>query len=214
MDNGKKQRRKQQTRPFPIEKETTKRRQYSDREVGITHPDLSSFIRLNDQGDIEIFAAPGVGIVISSRSKSISLFADDVKLFTKDDGLKWNTYMFNHSASTYIEPTLVKVSPKSIHSAVNGIHHFLQRLDEIEIEESELPVTINPDYGFGEKPQEIPSQKYTSEESYEGLSLEQIALIEAYSTDYPQKHIKYIIKLLKEGYDFQQAHQKALREIK
>ena len=45
-------------RGFPVEKELTKRKKFSEREVGFTHPDNNSFLRLNDQGDIEIFAAP------------------------------------------------------------------------------------------------------------------------------------------------------------
>lgn len=214
VDKQQKQRRASQTRPFPIEKELKRRRQYSDREVGITHPDLSSFIRLNDNGDIEIFAAPGVGIVISSRSKSISFFGDSIRLFTKEDGLRWNNYNFNYSASNYVEPTLVKINHKNIHSAVNGIHYFLDKLNDIESEEgSDEEVTIVPTYTFENHKNKIPEQTYSTEDSYEGLTLEQIGLIEAYSGQYSEKHIKYIIKLLKEGLTFQQAHQKALRDI-
>jgi hypothetical protein len=208
-----KQNLRRQKRPFPIEKEIEKRREFSDREVGITHPDLSSFIRLNDQGDIEIFAAPGIGIVISARSKSVSLFGDAIRFFSKEDGLRWNSYNFNYSASSYVEPTLVKINQKTIHSAVNGVYHFLDRLSDLEQEEEPKIGTINPNYVFGERAPEVVSQKYSSMENYEGLTLEQIGLVEAYSSDFSQQHINMIIGLLKEGYDFQQAHQKALRDL-
>lgn len=213
MDGNAKESIRKQRRPFPVEKEISRRREYSDREVGITHPDLSSFIRLNDQGDIEIFAAPGVGIVISSLSKSVSIFADSIKFFTKEDGLRWNSYNFNYSASSYVEPTLVKINPKTIHSAVNGIQHFLGRIAEIDEEEAPKTLTITPEYMFGQRLPEEPTQKYSDINDLEGLSVEQIGLVEAYSSDYSETHINYVIKLLKEGYDFQQAHQKALREI-
>lgn len=209
-----KNRRSQQKTSFPIEKEISKRRQYSDREVGLTHPDLDSFLRLNDQGDIEIFAAPGVGIVISARSKSISFFADSIRFFTKEDGLRWNSYNFNYSASKFSEPTLVKINMKSVHSAINGVYHFLDTYSEIEQEEQELNnfVTINAESSFKEK-STYPEQKTSADNNYDGLTMEQIGLIEAYSTQYSDTHISFIIKYLKEGYEFQQAHQKALREV-
>lgn len=200
---------------FPIEKEISKRREFSDREVGITHPDLASFIRLNDQGDIEIFAAPGVGIVISARSKSVSIFGDTIRMFSREDGLRWNSYNFNYSASTYIEPTLVKINPKTIHTAVNGMQHFLSQIPTItEDQLNESGVTIDPTFSFGDKPVEPPSQDYSSIDNLDGLSMEQIALVEAYSTTFSQEHMNYVVTLLKQGYEFQQAHQKALRDIK
>lgn len=54
---------------FSIADELKRRNQFSRREVGLNHPDNDAFIRLNDDGDIEIFAAPGVGMVISATSK-------------------------------------------------------------------------------------------------------------------------------------------------
>lgn len=194
-----------------VEKELDKRKEFSDREVGITHPDLSSFIRLNDRGDIEIFARPGVGIVISARSKSVSIFADSVRLHTKEDGLRWNTYNFNYSASTYSEPTLVKLNPKTIHSAQNGISHYLERISSLEAEESQKPITIDAGYGF-QSDQVIPEQKNKSDLDLSGLSLEQIGLLEAYSSSYSYDHIALIIKYIKEGLTFDQAHLRALRD--
>lgn len=201
----------QQSRAFPVEAELNRRKEFSDREVGLTHPDLSSFIRLNDQGDIEIFAAPGLGIVISSRSKSISFFADNIKMFTKEDGLRWNSYNFNYAASNYVEPTLVKINMNSVHSAINGVHHFLNRLSDIDEQEDKNSITISAEYGFS-KDSQIPKQSFSSIDDYEGLNSEQIALVEAYSSSYSQNHIGLLIKYLKAGYEFQIAHQKALKE--
>ena len=191
--------------------ELKKRKEFSDREVGITHPDLQSFIRLNDQGDIEIFASPGVGIIISSRSKSISIFGDSIRFFTKDDGLRWNSYNFNYAASNYIEPTLVKVNPKTIHSANNKVSYYLDMLKTYEDKEDQTPITISGEYGFNPD-DDVPSQTLMPESDMTGLTTEQIGLIEAYSTDYPKEHIDLIIKFLKEGLNFNQAHERALRE--
>jgi hypothetical protein len=59
-----------QSNTAPLNRVLKSRKEFSDREVGLTHPDMSSFIRLNDNGDIEIFAAPGIvmGLSLSSWS--------------------------------------------------------------------------------------------------------------------------------------------------
>ena len=58
--------------------EINKRKTFSQREVGLNHPDNPGFIRLTDSGDIEIFAAPGVGLVINGTTKTVSIFAENI----------------------------------------------------------------------------------------------------------------------------------------
>lgn len=212
LDTAAMNRRKKQENSFPVESEVQKRREFSDREVGLTHPDLSSFIRLNDQGDIEIFASPGVGIVISGRSKSISLFGDQIRMHCNEDGLRWNNYNFNYSSSDYSEPTLVKLNYKNIHSAQNGISYYLDRMNDLEDQENQKTITISGDYGFNEE-QIIPQQTYTSEDDLSDLTFEQIGLLEAYSSNYSKEHIDLMVKYIREGLTFDQAHLRALREM-
>jgi hypothetical protein len=197
---------------LPVSSEIKKRKEFSDREVGLTHPDLSSFIRLNDEGDIEIFAAPGIGIIISARSKSISFFGDSVRMHTKEDGLRWNSYNFNYAASSYIEPTLVKINTKSIHSAQNGVSYYLDIAKKYDQEEKQKPITITGEYGFAPVVDQL-KQNYQSEYSIDGLTNEQIGLLEIYQSDYSKEHILYMISLMKEGTFFEQAHQLALEAM-
>lgn len=203
-----------QNNRIPIKDELKVRKEFSEREIGLTHPDLLSFLRLSDSGDIEIFAAPGVGIVISSKSRSISLFADSVRMFTKDDGLRWNTYTFNPSAYDYSEPTLVKVNMKNINPAQYGVSHYLNLVSHSEEEEKQKTITIKGEYGLQtNKVQEQENdQNLIADVDYSGLSFEDIGLLEVYSTDYPRSHINLIIKYIGEGLTFSQAHQRALRE--
>lgn len=212
LDTGAMNRRNKQEINFPVESEVQKRKEFSDREVGLTHPDLSSFIRLNDQGDIEIFAAPGVGIVISGRSKSISLFGDQIRMHCNEDGLRWNNYNFNYSSSDYSEPTLVKINYKNIHSAQNGISYYLDRMNDLEDQENQKTITISGDYGFNQE-QIIPQQTYTSEDNLSDLTFEQVGLLEAYSSNYSKEHIDLMVKYIREGLTFDQSHLRALREM-
>lgn len=201
-----------QQKTYPVSSEIKRRKEFSDREVGLTHPDLSSFIRLTDDGDIEIFAAPGVGIIISSRAKSISMFGDSIKMFTKEDGLRWNNYNFNYSASTYIEPTLVKLNTKMIHSSQNGVMHYLTSILENEQGQSQIPITITGDYKVSSDTQSVPVQELSSQYTTDGLTEEQIKLIDAYKTDYSSEHILRVVNLIKTGLTFEEAHLTALRE--
>ena len=200
-----------QSNKIPVNRELKSRKEFSDREVGITHPDIPSFIRLNDKGDIEIFAAPGVGMVISSSSKTISFFGNFVNFVTRDDGLRWNSYKFNISSYDYSQPTLVKINKKEMNSAQEGVYHYLNLVDKLDQEENNNPVTITGNYTLGEVNQ-IEYQELQSNEDYSDLSYEDVALLEVYATDYSRDHLDLIIKFLREGLNFSQAHQRALRE--
>ena len=201
-----------QEKTYPIAAEIEKRNEFSEREVGLTHPDVSSFLRLNDSGDIEIFAAPGVGIIISAKARSISLFGDSVKMFTKEDGLRWNSYKFNYSASTYVEPTLVKINPKFVHTAQNNVDHYLTSIDQYEQEETQKPITILGDYGYTVQ-ETVLEQKNISEYFVDNLNEEQIKLIEIYKSSLSSDQLKYMIDLLKKGTDFESAYKLAIRNI-
>ena len=128
--------------------ELSRRKNFSQREVGLTHPDNPSFIRLTDSGDIEIFSAPGVGIVINGSTKTISLFADNIKFFTKEDGLKWNSMEFNHSATLFSEPAFVSANDKSYNPAFLNMDHYIKNLDLIDKEDLQQAVTINGTYAY------------------------------------------------------------------
>ena len=201
------------TRSYPVENELKSRKRFSEREVGLSHPDLESFIRLNDQGDIEIFAAPGVGIVISGRSKSISLFGDSIRLNCKEDGLRWNMYNFNYSASSFAEPTLVKINLKDIHSAQNGAAYYLDAAKMIEDEEKQKPITINAENAFSTSSEKITQQKQVSDYDVSDLKFEDVALLEAYASSYPDEHILRIVEYLRKGMTFDQGHQQALKDF-
>jgi len=97
---------------------------FGHREVGLTHPDLFSFIRLTDTGEIHLMVDDGVGIIINKIQRTIVLMADQVKFFTKEDeGLKWNTLAFNHKATKYNEPAFTYV--KENRSLYDGIDYYM-----------------------------------------------------------------------------------------
>jgi hypothetical protein len=85
-------------------------------------------------------------------------------------------------------------------------------MNDLEDQENQKTITISGDYGFNEE-QIIPQQTYTSEDDISDLTFEQIGLLEAYSSNYSKEHIDLMVKYIREGLTFDQAHLRALREM-
>lgn len=99
---------------------------YGDREVGLTHPDHSGFIRVRDNGDVEIFADEGLCIIMNPRSKSITFVADSIKFITrKESGLRWNNLAFNDKATSFNQTTFIPFDPQESLGMYRGVHYFL-----------------------------------------------------------------------------------------
>ena len=193
---------------FSVSGELKRRNEFSRREVGFNHPDNNSFLRLNDDGDIEIFAAPGVGIVISGSGRSISLFADKIRMFCSETGLRWNNFNFNYSAVDYSQPTLVRIDPRSIHTAQNDALHYLAKLNNLEESEEQKAVTITGDYQFAPQGPDT-NQAYNSLIPTDGLTEQEVMLVQNILTEHSKEYIEYLIELIKQGYTFAQARSKA-----
>lgn len=204
--------------------EMERRKNFSSREVGLTHPDNSSFIRLTDSGDIEIFSAPGVGIVISASTRTISIFADSIRFHTKDDGLKWNSMDFNYSADSFVEPALLKSNADMYNPAYMNIESLVEGLQKIALEEEQeepqKDVTINGNYLYSNSNLDI-TNDFGFDESTSSLSLfveDQIKIMKnnwdnlKNSQISYQSYVDYVTNLMQSGYTFGQANEKAIRD--
>lgn len=182
--------------------EYRKRKEFSTREVGLTHPDNSGFLRIADSGEIEIFAAPGVGLVINPSTRSISIFADSIKFFSKeDDGLRWNNMSFNPASDTYNEPALIKTNDFSNNPAFFRTNYYLNNLDNLDQSESEDSITIIGDYGLG--PGAIPVSQ--NEEQTTVISAEQEKMIQEYAKTNSDSSVINLRQLMEYGYSFDEA---------
>lgn len=128
--------------------EINRRKTFSSREVGITHPDNPAFIRLTDSGDIELFAAPGIGIVINASTRTVSIFADNIKLHTKEDGLQWNSKQFNSSATVFAEPAFIQVGGADFNPGFKNADYYINNISELDKEDDQPTVTIQGDYDY------------------------------------------------------------------
>lgn len=117
--------------------EVAEQGRFGEREVGIVHPDIPSFVRLRDSGEIEIVAGEGLSILMSPKSKSITFVADHIKFMTKHEGgLRWNQVSFNDRATAFSEPTFIVVDDlaDSI-SAYQGVEEFFSHSPKREVVE-------------------------------------------------------------------------------
>jgi len=128
--------------------EINRRKTYSSREVGLTHPDNPGFLRITDAGDIEIFAAPGVGIVINGSTRTVSIFADNIKFNSKEDGLKWNSKEFNSSATVFTEPAFTQANNRDFNPGFKNADYYINNISQYDQEDTQSTVTIQGEYEF------------------------------------------------------------------
>lgn len=100
---------------------------YRPNEVGVTHPANPAFIRLKDNGDIEISACEGCTIIMHPAKRSITFVADSIKFLTRSgmQGLTWNGQAFNENADTFNEPMMVPLGDDDAYSPYKGVEHFM-----------------------------------------------------------------------------------------
>lgn len=121
-------------KPWPHLKEQNS---FNEREVGITHPDNDSFIRIRDGGDIEIGAGQDAAMVFSPRSNSITIFADHVKFVTRhDNGIRVNDLALNESATHFDQPTFLEIDDtQEGYDVYHGVDYYLDAGDnEIDVQ--------------------------------------------------------------------------------
>lgn len=101
---------------------------YTEREVGLTHPDNSTFFRLRDNGDIELIVNDGLGMVFHQARRTITMYADTIKFLTKEDaGLRWNNYSFNPRATSYSEPAFLQLAKDEMRvDLYEGMDEYLE----------------------------------------------------------------------------------------
>lgn len=191
-----------------------KRNEFSRREVGLNHPDVESFIKLNDAGEIEIMAAPGVGIIINGPNRSVSIFADTLKIYTtEDDGIRWNKYAFNYAATDFTEPFLVTLKDFQQSPAYYGYEEKIGKIQSIKNATRNSGVTIQANYEY-DAPTVSKSITLNVNEYYdENLSDDNLALLKKLEQQESPKVIEYIKELLYNGYTFNQARIKAKRDM-
>lgn len=189
------------TRPFNEALELKKRTEFSHREVGLTHPDNNAFMRITDSGSIEVFAAPGIGIIINPNTRSISFYADSIKFYSKeDDGLRWNEKSFNPAADVYNEPAFLKTSDFSNNPAYNRVGYYLNNIQEIEQNQQNSPVTIMGRYSLrSENSQEMSDIKNTA------FSKEQSDLINRFAESNTTEETEALKQFMSSGYSYEEA---------
>lgn len=100
--------------------------QFGGREVGLTHPDQPSHLRIRDNGDIELIAGDGLGIVMNLARRSITFMADQVKFLTSEDnGLRWNKLSFNPKATEFHQPAFVPFLDTHSVDLYKGTEHYM-----------------------------------------------------------------------------------------
>lgn len=189
--------------------EFKRRKEFSHREVGITHPDNKGFFRISDSGEIEIFAAPGVGLIINPNTRSVSIYADSIKFFCReDDGLRWNDKSFNPASDVYNEPALLKTNDFLNNPAYYRSGYYLDNLQQFTQSQEQTPITIMGKYGLGLG---INNQESLKSDP-NGLTFEQKNLIDSYAKTHSESEVILLTEYLIAGYSFEDSLDKIKNE--
>lgn len=188
--------------------ELKRRKEFSNREVGITHPDHKGFIRIADSGEIEIFAAPGIGLILNPNTRSVSIVADSIKFFCRDDdGLRWNDKSFNPASDVYNEPALLKTNDFLNNPAYYRSNYYLNNLQQFTQNQEQSPITIMGEYGLGlNLGNDAP---ITSDPNK--LTLEQKNLIDTYAKTHTESEVALLIEFMSNGYTFDESLDKVAK---
>lgn len=185
--------------------ELKRRKEFSNREVGITHPDHKGFIRITDSGEIEIFAAPGVGLILNPNTRSVAIIADSIKFFCRDDdGLRWNDKSFNPASDVYNEPALLKTNDFLNNPAYYRSGYYLNNLQQFVQNQEQSPITIMGEYGLGLN---LGNQNPLISDPSK-LTLEQKTLIDTYAKTHSESEVELLVDFISNGYTFQDAADK------
>lgn len=99
---------------------------FSNREVGLVHPDTKAYVKLGDNGNIELICGNELGIIIDSYTRTVHIYGDSVVFHTKkSNGLRMNRLSFNQKATKYTEPTFVESEVSDMPGLFNGIDEIM-----------------------------------------------------------------------------------------
>ena len=160
-------------------------------------------------------AAPGVGIIISAATRSISIFADTLKIYTtEDDGIRWNSYAFNYSGSDFTEPFLLPIREYQKNAAYHDYMEKIRKIEQLQNPSSaQNEVTIDTGLNIGKVniSKETSFNQIDSQEFY--ISEDDLNLLQQELKKSTQQKIDYMKELIYQGYTFNQAKLKAERDL-
>jgi hypothetical protein len=92
-------------------------------ELGFRHPATGSFIRLCDDGSIQIIIGNNGRTGITLDENGVTIFGDKINILSGYGGLNWNGKEFNPCADRVEEPALVERS-KAYRNPSRGFGEF------------------------------------------------------------------------------------------
>lgn len=107
---------------------------FGPREVGISHPDNNSFVKIADNGDVEVSVGPGCAVILHPQDGSITFVASRVRFLIGDNGaFTINDLILNTDATNYAEPTFVERSMTDHTYLYDGTTNYVAEVDDREV---------------------------------------------------------------------------------
>jgi hypothetical protein len=106
-------------------------------EVALKHEVTGATVKLTDEGYVDIFAGPRVGIRMDPKTNSINFFGETINMITKNMNLitKPNKFIWN---GYYFNPELYFESPTERKQTITGTKEYYHMTHEAEPEKRTL----------------------------------------------------------------------------
>ena len=99
-------------------------------EVGLTHPNTNAYVKLCNDGSVEIYAGNDTGVFMNPNTKTITFMADKVKFITNNEnGICWNDKELNSQATSFTEPALVPIESRPENGAYRDFSNYIRGVD-------------------------------------------------------------------------------------
>jgi hypothetical protein len=96
---------------------------FSTTELGFRHPFTGSYIRVGDDGSIQITVGDSGRTGITLDENGITIFGDKITILSGPNGFSWNGKDFNPCSDRVDEPTLISRS-KSYRNPSRGFGEY------------------------------------------------------------------------------------------
>lgn len=108
------------------------------KEVALKHNDSGAIVKLSDDGFIDVFAGPQLGIRIDPNTNSVNLFGDTVNVIANNFNVRTKPYGFNWNGRVF-NPNLYSGEDKSVMTTTTNKMRYSEGMIDI-MKDFGLPV--------------------------------------------------------------------------
>lgn len=97
--------------------------QIEQEEIALKHLETGAIVKLTDDGFIDVFAGPSLGLRLDPHTKSINLFGENVNVMANQFNVRTKPYGFNWNGQTFNPNLYAKEESSVMTEAKNKVRY-------------------------------------------------------------------------------------------